>query len=626
MPPATAAVDDERAQSFRERLAASTAIRDAATIARHMTASSGRSQIAARLVSDLLAVDVLPRRLALAGLDGDELAFVMRETERETGSMYGMWHDTPSGFAEDVLGASLWDLQRESLDAVVKYKRTAVPAGFGVGKTMGSGLLVAWAGSVNAPGSMRVVTMATRFRQVRNQLWPHIRKAHARGNLPGQCDLTQWTMPSHLGNDVQVAYGFTASDNDESSMQGIHGTPKLLLIVDEAGGIPKLTGRGTNNLLTGEAKMIAIGNPAMDDPGSWFEELCAEGENPDKPTSITVSIPTLASPAISGDPAPRCRECEFNNDGHTIAAHMPDRDWLLRTLEEYGTVVAPDATIGEIAAAAQEGHPYLIAKVLAQFPKGGTNRVMPASWVEGAVESLDPNGPDFVPLSELGLEGEFDPFTVQMGSWVRLGVDVAADGGDEFAIYRCVGDVIHKVHTSSGSKNADATQVAERVLEEIDRAQRLADRLASKHKIRVKVDRNGLGWGTASNLERWGETGRHKAQIVGVMVSEKPERDDPTSVMRPWRKRDEMWLAGRWLLQPDPSTGFGRIRLRVDHECKVQMSNPMLLHNTQGFVQVESKKAMKARGVHSPDRAEAALLSIYEPTPLGAKRRRGLLQ
>jgi hypothetical protein len=94
-------------------------------------------------------------------------------------------------------------------------------------------------------------------------------------------------------------------------------------------------------------------------------------------------------------------------------------------------------------------------------------------------------------------------------------------------------------------------------------------------------------------LERWGGNGRHKAQIVGVMVSESPSQGDPGAVMRPWRKRDEMWLATRSLRQPDPPTGRGRIRMRIGTKTAAQLSTPKLLSNTGGFTQVESKKSMK---------------------------------
>ena len=35
---------------------------------------------------------------------------------------------------------------------------------------------------------------------------------------------------------------------------------------------------------------------------------------------------------------------------------------------------------------------------------------------------------------------------------------------------------------------------------------------------------------------------------------------------------------------------------------------------------IESKKSLRERGLDSPDRAEAALLCVYEPAPPGKKK------
>ncbi|MCX5442913.1 MULTISPECIES: hypothetical protein [unclassified Streptomyces] len=40
---------------------------------------------------------------------------------------------------------------------------------------------------------------------------------------------------------------------------------------------------------------------------------------------------------------------------------------------------------------------------------------------------------------------------------------------------------------------------------------------------------------------------------------------------------------------------------------------------------VESKKVMKQRGMKSPDRVDAVLLSVFESEPINPPRRRGLL-
>lgn len=603
----------------------------AAAAARQVQGRQGvKSREAARLVSDLLDAPAQLRRSWFATLKPAELTYILLEVQRATGSLYGLWWDTPSGFIEDVIGETLWGKQRDVVDAIARpgVKRVAVPAGFGVGKTFVAGRLVAWAGAVNPIGSIVIVTTATRMRQVANQLWPHIKTAVAKGGLPGETDTVQWKATDQYGNTVRIAYGFTAPPNDEAAMQGVHGTPKLLLVVDEAGGIAPLIGRSTNNLLTGDARLLAIGNPAMDAQNTWFESLVKRGESGEEPSTVTIRIAALDSPAITGEPTPICRACVPNYDGHTIAggvpSHLPDRDWLMDTLRDYGVIVDRDAPVEVIREAARDSHPYIVSKVLALFPQGTGNQIIPPSWVEAAQAAEDPTGPGYVRLCDLGLEDETDTFTVKRGAWVRLGVDVAADGGDEFAVYRSIGDVVHQVHVSSGAQNADPVVVAEKVLAQIDRAQRLAAALGTEAPVRVKVDGNGLGWGVVGLLARWRKTHRHRAEIVSVMVSEAPDRIDEAAVMRPWRKRDEMWLAGRFLTQPDPSTGFGRIRLRVDPTCRAQLSVPNYSTNAQGFVVVESKKNLKARGVSSPDRAEAALLCLYEPISL-RRRRRGLL-
>lgn len=604
-----------------------------AAATRHGRGHGVKSKEARSIALQLLDVPIEPRRSYLNTLSEKERAFVFAEVLRETGTLYGLWHDSPSAFIEDVLGETLWSRQKVFLDAIVRpeIKRVIVPAGFGIGKTWSSGRLTAWAGAVNPIGSMTIVTTATRMRQVRSQLWPHIKTAVAKGKLPGRTDTIQWIAPDMYGIDKQVAYGFTAPANDEAALQGVHGDPKLLIIVDEAGGIAPLIGKGTNNLLTGDAKLLAIGNPAMNEPGSWFEGAAADGDDPEERTTTTVQISTLDSPAITGEPTPICRSCVPNLDGHTIAggvpSHLPDWAWLRNTLREYGVIVPPNMRdreqIRELGR--ESGQPYVIAKVLAEFPRDTGNQVMPSSWVDAAEAVEDPTGEEYVRPIDLELPGEFDTFTVKKGAWVRLGVDVAADGGDEFAVYRMVGDVIHQRHTSSGAQNADPLRVAEKILAEIEAAEKLRVALGTPQPVRVKIDRNGLGWGVVGILERWRKSGRHKADIVGVMVSESPHVDDEAAVMRPWRKRDEMWLTGRFLLQPDPSTGYGRLRLRLDHKAKIQLSLPRLGNNSSGYTVIESKDSMRKRGLSSPDRGEAAILSFYEPIPVGRRKGRGLL-
>ncbi|MFC6883504.1 hypothetical protein [Actinomadura yumaensis] len=554
-----------------------------------------------RLLDDLLVLPPRRRRPLLALLGPEDMRQLLAASTRQGGTPYALWRDDPSGFVEVVLRESVWSKQREVLDAVPKFMRVAVPAGFGLGKTWLAARAVAHHCCVHPVGTATAVTTATRMRQVHRQMWPHIRRVVAQAGLPGECDQVQWHMPDLNGVRTTVAYGFTAPEHDEAAMQGIHDE-EILLVVDEAGGIGHTIGRSTRNLLTGGgAHMLAIGNPPTDMENSWFEQLCNEGLDPRDNDTITVRIAATDSPMVTGEEPSLCRGCP-GRPPHSHTKDLVDQKWIDGAIKDHG----PDA-------------PYVVAKVHARFPHGGAFQILPSDWVDAAANSPEPEGPDWVPLRSLGLEGETGEELVRPGAWVRLGVDVAADGGDEFVISRAIGDLLTVRHISSGDVNASAVHVAGKVLEHVHAAERVAKALKSQARVRVKIDGIGLGWGVASLLQAWGAEGKHGADIVPVVVSESPEREADSDSWRPWRKRDEMWLAGRGLLDPG-RTGRPDVRLRVDERTLAQMRGPRYSTNSAGSTVVEPKPLMRKRGLASPDRAEALLLAVYEPISKKTRR------
>lgn len=564
-------------------------------VAREDSTSVNRSAIAKRMFEDLMALPPSIRREMVYGLTAADLSNLLHMTAVETGTIYGMYEDDPVGFVEDVLGETLWSKQREIMESVVHHKRTAVPSAVGLGKTHIASRLTLWRALAYPIGTSLVVTMAPRKRQVQELLWPHIRSAAAKAHLPVKVDSVQMSAVSSSGVMTKIAYGFSAPAHDESAVQGIHH-PKLFIVVDEAGGLARPIGASIRGILTGsETRMLAIGNPPTDDEGSWFEGLCEE----DSVNVVTLSAYSL--PTITGERLPRCRTCPPEMPTHPLTDHMNDQSWIDETIAEYGA----DA-------------PYVQAKVKAIFPKGGSNRIIPNGWLEAALEPDDDEEMegfgDMVRLDRLELADEDLPRYVQRGSWVRLGVDVAADGGDEFTIARSVGDFGHIQHFSASAANANATTVAGVVLRYIKRAERLAEAIGSPSPVRVKVDGNGIGWGVVGILQAWRSEGLHGAEIVNVMVSESTGRDDPKADMRPWRKRDEMWIAVRNLLRPGAVGERGRIRVMLDKRTAAQLVSPTYGTNASGYTVVESKKSMKARGLSSPDRGESLLMCFYEPT------------
>jgi hypothetical protein len=555
---------------------------------------------ARQMFADLMSLAPEHRRKTIKALSLRDYGAVIAAAHKEGGTPFALWQDDPVGFVEKVLDETTWSKQREALAAVGENKRVAVPSAYDVGKTHIAARATLWRSLVYPPGTSLTVTTATRFRQVQRQLWPHIRQVVARCGLPLKADMTQLKAITKDGAEVVVAYGFSAPPHDEAAVQGIH-FPRLFIVVDEAGGISRVIGQAMRGLLTGsDSRMLAIGNPPTDDEGSWFEQFCLDDD------TVTIPISAMSAPAVAGELSPVCLTCPAEVPEHSIGTHLVDRDWVESAIEDYG-----------------EDAPYVQAKVYARFPKGGSNRALHSSWVDAAYDLPEPDDEDgHVRLADLELEGEDDPWLVKLGAWIRLGVDVAADGGDEFVIARTIGDLATVRHSSSGAANANPTDVAGVALAEIKRAERLRAALGTAAKVRVKVDAIGVGWAVAGILEAWGTEGLHDAEIVRVIVSEGTGRpDDESATFRPYRKRDEMWLALRALLTPrkrEPA----RIRLRIDQRTRAQLSSPTYGTGSHGRTVIESKPSMRARGLSSPDRAEAILLGFYEPA---VKKKRGLL-
>jgi hypothetical protein len=561
-----------------------------------------RSTVASRLLDDLLRAPREMRRELLASLDAIDLEALLIESAREHGTPFVLWAGDPVGFVADVLGETLWSKQRDVLEALTGYQRVVVPAAFSVGKTHLGARVVAYWCCTQPVGVALAVTIATRMRQVQRQLWPHVRRLAARASLPGRVDMTQWMMPDARGVDTAVAYGFSVPAEDEAAFQGIHAG-SLLLVVDEAGGIPTTVGQGTRNVLVGNAVMLAIGNPATDDEHSWFETLCESGLDPDRPRDITIRIAARDSPAITGEPTGRCRDCPEQMPVHPLSDHLVDQEWIDEAVRDHG----PDG-------------PYVIAKVEARFPKGGTGRAIPSALVEAAYQREDPTDEDCVRLCDLRLPEQDAGWVLRRGAWVRLGVDVAADGGDEFVVARQVGDFVSVEHFSAGPANDDAIQVAGEILRHILRAEQLARALGSTLPVRLKIDGIGLGWGVQSTLTAWGRELRHHAQIVPVIVSERPDREPDAVTLRPLNKRAEMYLTMRASLAIGPDGVPGMRLCALDERTRAQLSAPKLLTNSGGYSYIEPKKSLKERGLRSPDRAEAVMLANYEPLP---KKRKG---
>ncbi|HEY7825019.1 MAG TPA: hypothetical protein VIG24_19420 [Acidimicrobiia bacterium] len=454
---------------------------------------------------------------------------------------YAPYRSDPVAFVTDALNEDVWSKQVEILNSVRDNKRTAVPACHAPGKSHIAARAIAWWVATHMNDDVRVVTTATTFRQVRGILWPHIRKLVAAHDLPGEVLTTEWKI-----NDLVVADGFSPADHNEAAVQGIHAE-YLLIVVDEAGGISNTIGQALEALMTGEnTRLLLLGNPPTDQTGSWFERACASD------LYNVIPIPAAATPNFTGEKV------------GPWARNLVDQRWVDEVTQAFG----PDS-------------PFVQARVQARFPRSVASAVIPIDWVEAAQRDPAPGGP------------------------IRLGVDVAADGGDEFAIAEADGMNARIVHTSRG--NSSPVEVAGRVLEAIRAAEAIHAERGYREPVRVKIDAIGVGWGVAGLLEDWGKEGRHAGIVVAVNVSQAPHDRDKFA-----NQRAELWWNARELLQPDENDDATLV-LDVDRLTALQLAAPSYRSNSSGRIQIEGKAEMSKRGVGSPDRAEAVLLALFEP-------------
>lgn len=496
----------------------------------------------------------------LLALEPDQRAYLASLVENELANPWRKYEEDPIKFIEEGLGETLWSKQKEIVESVRDNKRTAVPACHAPGKSHIAARIIAWWVAVHPIGTAQVVTTATTFRQVRNILWPHIRRVANKLDLGGEVNTVDWKINNEL-----VAFGFSPGDNDETAIQGIHA-PHLLVVVDEAGGLSQVLGNALEALMTGgHTRLLLLGNPPTDNEDSWFEKAC----NSDLYNVIPIGA--YDTPNFTGEPSGICKSCPSSVAAHSVATHLVDHEWVKDVINEFG-----------------EESAFVEARVHARFPRIAGNKTVPYGWLEKAIQNETP------------LES----------NKIKLGVDIAADGGDEFVVAWADGYKGTVRHRSSGSANANPVDVAGQVLEQIRLAEEVHKQRQIKEPVLVKVDSIGLGWGVTGILKRWKDEQRHSAIVIGVNVAERAKEQGKFH-----NQRAEMWWNFRTLVQPIESEQGLRqdVALDVDTKTLAQLSGPTYKSDSTGRIVIESKKDMKRRGMSSPDRAEAILLAFYDP-------------
>lgn len=245
-----------------------------------------------------------------------------------------LYYDNPHIWAKEVIGFVAWSKQRDIGKSIVDHSFTAVKSCHGAGKSAWAAVIVCWfiATRLAAGEKVFVITTAPTYAQVHLVLWEEIRDMHARGNLPGYITSgDEWKIKE--GDRIKdLAVGRKPADTDKNGFQGKHAD-NLLIVLDEANGIPKVLYTGATSMLTGDMtrqKMLAIGNP--DDPNSEFGQNDAldkrRRRDGKKPIWNTIQIKAWDTP-------------NFTEEKHELPAKVLSsvlqETWVEARREDWGT-------------------------------------------------------------------------------------------------------------------------------------------------------------------------------------------------------------------------------------------------------------------------------------------------
>lgn len=450
----------------------------------------------------------------------------------------------------------VWSKQKEIMEAVQRgrtdprYRRTAVRSCHGVGKSYVAAMVAAWWLDVHPAGEAYVVTTAPTYAQVRAILWRYIRQLHKKGGLGGRVNQTEW----HIDGEM-VAFGRKPSDHDEAAFQGIHA-PHVLVILDEAGGVPQNLWIAGDSLTTNDGCcMLAIGNP--DNPATYFKEVC------DPLSSIgklwhQIQISAFDSPNLTG---------EFVPD--KVRKTLVSRAWIEEKLEEWG-----------------RDSPIYVSKVLGDFPAQNPMAVVRLSDV------MDCR------VKTYGLTRVPEELTP-----VVLGVDVGG-GGDLTVVRERRGMVAGREWTSNSDRPEDLGDIVIQAINECGATD-------------VNVDSIGIGWGLIGELRNRGSKGEHKAHIHEFNAAEKaiaPTRFVNKRAELWWMGRelasDQAWDLGA------RAEGKMMGALLVSDQTIAELVEPRYQHDAAGRIKVESKDDIRERnGDRSPDHADALLMAFWVGGP-----------
>ncbi len=226
-----------------------------------------------------------------------------------------------------------------------------------------------------------------------------------------------------------------------------------------------------------------------------------------------------------------------------------------------------------------EDSDYFRARVLAEFPNADASRVIaPMTWVQAAIER------------------EPEPL---IHPSVQIGVDVARSGGNRTVVACRIGAEIVRIESIDGQ-----TSTQEVVWRTAEVAQDIWGRTLLP--VHVLIDETGVGAGVADLLRQRSD---ERIQYRGVLFGARALESD-----RFVNWRAEAYWQLRESLRSESECRKLAITWKGPETDRLRAQISAIRYEFRGHrVKVEGKDEMLARGMPSPDEADAVVMAVGEP-------------
>lgn len=459
----------------------------------------------------------------------------------------------PVGWCQNRLGEFLWSKQREIAESVRDNRRTAVKSCHNAGKSWIASRVAAWWLDTHPPGEAIVVSTAPTYKQVHAILWEEIRAAARKATSRGDPLPGRVLQSDEWKLDDGTLIGFGRKPADTDE-HGFQGIHRrwVLVILDEACGVPTQLYTAVEAITT-NADCRILAIGNPDDPGSEFHEVCKAGSGWHVIRISGLETPNMTAERVAGQMG--LTDLFDTLDVSPCNESVPEG---LRPLMLDPEWVADKVRRWGVTS------PRFMSKVLGEFPEIGDDVLIPPAWITAAQERVSAPGP-----------------------WAILGVDVARYGSDRTVLCLRQGPIARIVGDHSMQATTDTTGKVVRAKHDHDVNE-------------IRVDGVGVGGGVVDQLLELGHDVIDMQAGGGAVDSE-----HYLNARAEWywglRERFE---AGDMDIDPD------------DDDLAAQLGAIKYKITSRGQIQIESKDEMRKRGLPSPDKADALMLTgVATPLP-----------